>query len=178
MLTWFLSWVLDTVKTSAEAEMNDDSALRDQLLEAEMRREMGEISDEEFAEIETDLLGRIRDIKERREGGSGPLEFGGGEPLEASPDSRFQIEATVSGDFHDPASAPHTTIVETEPDREEQIQVLDIEPGDPLTARADRAAPSGPSHPARALAGSADRTRSRKPSSRVASRRRSRSRSR
>ncbi len=32
--------------------MNDDTALREQLLEAEMQREMGEISDEEFAEIE------------------------------------------------------------------------------------------------------------------------------
>ena len=49
--------------------MNDDTVLREQLLEAEMRREMGEISDEEFRDIEADLLARIREIKERREGG-------------------------------------------------------------------------------------------------------------
>jgi len=51
-----LRWVLDTVHTAADAELNDDTALREQLLEAEMRREMGEISDEEFGEIEADLL--------------------------------------------------------------------------------------------------------------------------
>lgn len=123
-----LRWVMETVVTAAEAEMNDDSALREQLLEAEMRREVGEISDEEFREIESDLLTRIREIRERREGGSGPLSMGG-EPIETSPDSRFQVEASVSGDFHEPADAPHTTIIESEPGYEEQIAVLDIEPG-------------------------------------------------
>jgi hypothetical protein len=112
MLTWFLNWVLDTVATAADAELNDDTVLREQLLEAEMRREMGEITDEEFAEVEADLLARIREIKERREGGAGPLAFGAGEALDTSGDNTLQIEATVSGDFHEPANAPHTTIVE------------------------------------------------------------------
>src|SRR5688500_9562665 len=89
-----LKWVLNTVVTAAETEMNDDTALREQLLAAEMRREMGEISDEEFAEIESDLLARMREIKERREGGSGPIAFGA---METSPDTQFAIEATVSG---------------------------------------------------------------------------------
>src|SRR5688572_27998265 len=109
-----LKWVMNTVVTAAEAEMNDDTALREQLLEAEMRREMGEISDEEFEEVEADLLGRIREIKERREG-AGPLAFGGAQPMETSADSKFQIEASVSGDFYDPSDAPHTTVIETAP---------------------------------------------------------------
>jgi len=129
MLTWFLGWVLDTVKTAAEAEMNDDTALREQLLEAEMRREMGEISDEEFRDIETDLLARIREIKEQREGGSGPLSMSGGEPIETTGGSTFQVEASVSGDFHESADAPHTTVIESNPDYEEKIAVLDMEPG-------------------------------------------------
>jgi hypothetical protein len=98
-----IRWAIETVVTAAEAEMNDDSALRDQLLEAEMRREMGEIDDEEFRELETSLLARIREIKERREGGSGPIAFGTNEPIEAGPGSTFQIEAEVSGDFHEPS---------------------------------------------------------------------------
>src|SRR5215208_3478449 len=102
-----ISWALKTVVTAAEAEMNDDTALREQLLAAEMQREMGEISDDDFEEIERDLLGRIREIKERREGGSGPLEFGAGTPIESEEGSRFQIEASVSGDFHEPSQAPH-----------------------------------------------------------------------
>jgi len=119
---------MNTVVTAAEAEMNDDTALREQLLDAEMRREMGELSDEEFQEIEADVLTRIREIKERREGGSGPLSMGAA-PIETTADSRFQIEASVSGDFHEPAGAPHTTIIETEPRGGEQITALDMEPG-------------------------------------------------
>jgi hypothetical protein len=131
-----ISWALKTVVTAAEAEMNDDTALREQLLAAEMQREMGEITDDDYREIERDLLARIREIKERREGGSGPLEFGAGEPIESDKDSRFQIEASVSGDFHEPASAPHTTIVEEErvrpgiigTTRGQTERVIDIEP--------------------------------------------------
>jgi hypothetical protein len=102
-------WVLDTVVTAADAEMNDDTALREQLLAAEMRREMGEISDEEFAGIETDVLTRIREIKERREGGSGPIAFGA---EAAAGGTEFQVEATVSGDFHEPPGADAGTIIE------------------------------------------------------------------
>ena len=136
-----ISWVLRTVTTAAEAEMNDDTALREQLLAAEMQRELGEITDEEFADIERDLLTRIREIKERSEGGSGSLEFGAGTPIETDEDSHFQIEATVSGDFHEPADAPHTTIVKQLPPTHGIIgteggqveQVLDIEPVDAVT---------------------------------------------
>ena len=136
-----ISWTLRTVVTAAEAEMDDDTALREQLLAAEMQRELGEITDEEFADLERDLLTRIREIKERREGGSGPLEFGAGTPIESDEESHFQIEATVSGDFHEPAEAPHTTIIEQLPPTHGIIgteagqveQVLDIEPVDAVT---------------------------------------------
>jgi gas vesicle protein GvpG len=60
--------VLDKVVAAAEAEMNDDSALRDQLLEAQMRLELGEISDEEFAVIEREILAAIREIKRPQQG--------------------------------------------------------------------------------------------------------------
>jgi hypothetical protein len=100
-----IRWVLETAVTAAEAEMNDDSVLRDQLLEAEMRREMGEITDEEFRGIETDLLARIREIRERREGGGGAIDLGV-QPLETAGDSQFQVEASISGDFHERSDAP------------------------------------------------------------------------
>src|ERR1044071_9582969 len=136
-----ISWALKTALTAAEAEMNDDTALREQLLAAEMQREMGEITDEDFAGIERDLLTRIREIKERREGGSGPLEFGAGTPIETGEDSHVQIEATVEGDFHDPGYSPHTTILEQVPPTHgifgaeggQVEQVLDVEPVDAVT---------------------------------------------
>ena len=63
LLIGSLRFVLDKVVAAAEAEMHDDTALREQLLEAQMRLELGEITDDEFAEIERDVLARIREIK-------------------------------------------------------------------------------------------------------------------
>jgi len=154
-----IRWVLETTVTAAEAEMNDDTVLREQLLEAEMRREMGEITDEEFRDVESDLLARIREIKERREGGNGPLAFASGQAMETSPDTAFRIEASVSGDFYgDGATAPHTTVVDTRPaaggllqtDSERTIEVLDMEPGDasPLQPARARRTVSRPRRPA------------------------------
>ncbi len=68
LLIGSLRFVLDKVVAAAEAEAQDDSALRDQLLEAQMKLELGEISDEEFAETERDILAAIRDIKRPQQG--------------------------------------------------------------------------------------------------------------
>ena len=97
-----IRWTLQTLATAAEAEMNDDGAVMEQLLRAETRREMGEISDEEFRQTETTLLARLREIRERREGGSGPLGF----TTSAQDDQdahRISVEASVTGDWSPPS---------------------------------------------------------------------------
>ena len=63
LLIGSLRFVLDKVVQAADAEAQDDSALRDQLLEAQMRLELGEITEEEFVEIERDVIAAIREIK-------------------------------------------------------------------------------------------------------------------
>ena len=63
LLIGSLRFVLDKVVAAADAEMQDDTALRERLLEAQMQLELGEISDEELSAIEADVLARIRDIK-------------------------------------------------------------------------------------------------------------------
>ncbi len=68
LLIGSLRFVLDKVVQAAEAEAQDDSALRDLLLEAQMRLELGEISDQEFTEIERDVIARMREIKGQRQG--------------------------------------------------------------------------------------------------------------
>ena len=130
-----IRWVLNTVSTAAESEMNDDTALREQLLEAEMRRELGEISDEEFTDFEADILERIREIKERREG-SGPIAFG--QPM-STENQQFQIEATVSGDFHDPSRDTAVTSSEViEPASTDDVFHRERRPSRSRTARAPR----------------------------------------
>jgi hypothetical protein len=68
LLVGSLRFVLDKVAGAVDAEMQDDSAIREQLLEAQMRLELGEISDDEFAGIERDLLARLRALKGDRPG--------------------------------------------------------------------------------------------------------------
>jgi hypothetical protein len=63
LLIGSLRFVLDKIVAAAEAESQDDTALREQLLEAQMQLELGDISEAEFAEIERDVLARIREIK-------------------------------------------------------------------------------------------------------------------
>jgi len=63
LLVGSLRFVLDKIVAAAEAESQDDTALREQLLEAQMQLELGDISEAEFARIEHDVLARIREIK-------------------------------------------------------------------------------------------------------------------
>jgi len=64
-----LRFVLDKVATVVDSELNDETALREQLLAAQMRAELGEISQTEFEALEADTLIRLRDIRERQQGG-------------------------------------------------------------------------------------------------------------
>jgi gas vesicle protein GvpG len=66
LLIGSLRFVLDKIVAAAEAEAGDDGALRERLLEAEMRLELGEITADEFAAIERDVLARMREIKGSR----------------------------------------------------------------------------------------------------------------
>jgi hypothetical protein len=68
MLVGGIKFVLGKVAAAVEAELNDDSHLREELLAAQMRLELGEIGDEEFRALEADLLARLRVIRERQMG--------------------------------------------------------------------------------------------------------------
>lgn len=63
-----LRFVLDKIAAAVDTELNDDTALREQLLAAQMRLELGEITQAEFEAFEADVLARLRDIRERRQG--------------------------------------------------------------------------------------------------------------
>lgn len=87
-----LRFVLDKLAAAADTELNDDAALREQLLAAQMRAELGEISQEEFASLEAEILARLREIRARRQGT---------EPLSPSDYTITGIEASFEGDEHE-----------------------------------------------------------------------------
>ena len=49
-----MRFVLDKVAAAVESELNDDTALREALLDAQMRLELGEMSQEEFDGLEAE----------------------------------------------------------------------------------------------------------------------------
>ena len=63
-----IRFVLDKLAAAVDTELNDETALREQLLAAQMRLELGEMTEEEFAQFETDILARLREIRDRRQG--------------------------------------------------------------------------------------------------------------
>jgi hypothetical protein len=86
-------FVLDKVAAAVETEMNDDSVLRERLLDAQMRVELGERTEEEFDEFETEILARIREIKERQRGGESAV-------ISPKDMKVTGIEASFEGDEH------------------------------------------------------------------------------
>ena len=68
MLVGGIRFVLGKIAAAVDAELNDDSRLREELLAAQMRLELGEMPAEEFARFEADILARLREIRERQRG--------------------------------------------------------------------------------------------------------------
>lgn len=91
LLVGGIRFVLDKVASAVEAEMNDEQSLKEELLAASMRVELGEMDEEEFAVLERDILARLREIREEREQDSGAgavsLSRGG-----------FEVDVTFGGD--------------------------------------------------------------------------------
>ena len=94
LLVGGLRFVLDKIAAAVDTEMNDDSALREQLLAAQMRLELGEVSPEAFNQLEADILARLREIRNRRQGA-------GAATLSPNEYTITGIEASFEGDEHD-----------------------------------------------------------------------------
>ena len=52
-------WVAERVLEEAERQLNDPAAIEQQLIEAEEARDRGELSEQEFEQIEDELLARL-----------------------------------------------------------------------------------------------------------------------
>lgn len=91
MLIGGLRFVFDKIAAAVDTELNDETALREQLLAAQMRVELGEMSEGDFAAFEAGILERLREMRDRQQG-SGAASF--------SPDEYTVtgIDASFGGD--------------------------------------------------------------------------------
>jgi hypothetical protein len=71
LLVGSLRFVLDKIAHAVDEEMNNPDRLRQELLEAQMRHELGEIDDAELARIEAGVLANLRALRQER----GPITF-------------------------------------------------------------------------------------------------------
>ena len=59
-------FILSQIQKMADQELNDDTLIKEQLIELQMRLELDEISEAEYQEREAELFARLRAIKERQ----------------------------------------------------------------------------------------------------------------
>jgi hypothetical protein len=86
-------FVLDKVAAAVDTEMNDETVLRERLLDAQMRVELGEMTQAQFDELEGDIIARIREIKDRQRGGESAV-------ISPKDMKVTGIEASFEGDEH------------------------------------------------------------------------------
>ena len=60
-------WVMNTIQKMADEELMNDQPWKERLIELQMRLEVGEISEEEYAVEEQVVFQALRDIRARRE---------------------------------------------------------------------------------------------------------------
>ena len=94
MLIGGLRFVFDKIAATVDTELNDDTALREQLLAAQMRLELGELTQAQFDEFEADVIARLREMRDRRQGA-------GAATLSPEEYKITGIEASFEGDPHD-----------------------------------------------------------------------------
>jgi|SRR5215468_889146 len=59
-------FILGQIQKMADQELNDDTVIKEQLLELQMRLELEEISEEDYQEREAELFARLRALKTRQ----------------------------------------------------------------------------------------------------------------
>ncbi|HEX8181813.1 MAG TPA: gas vesicle protein GvpG [Pyrinomonadaceae bacterium] len=59
-------FILNQIQKMADQELNDDTVIKEQLLELQMRLELDEISEEDYRAQEAELFARLRVIRQRQ----------------------------------------------------------------------------------------------------------------
>jgi gas vesicle protein GvpG len=103
LLVGGLKFVLNKLADAADSEQDEEPLLKEDLVALQLRLELGEIEESEFVERERELLARLREIREQREG-----------PREGS--WRVAgVEAEFAGDEHVSPAPPEPVAPATRP---------------------------------------------------------------
>jgi hypothetical protein len=62
-----IKWTLSTVQQVVEEELTDDSPVKQELMELQMKLELGDIDDADYVRREAELMARLRDVRAWRE---------------------------------------------------------------------------------------------------------------
>ena len=62
-----IRWTLGQVQRVAEQELTDDTKIKNDLMELQLRLELGEIDEAEYAKAEAVLMQQLRDVREWRD---------------------------------------------------------------------------------------------------------------
>jgi hypothetical protein len=61
------NWIMKQIQTMADEELLNDQPWKERLIELQMRIELGELTEEEYAVEEAQVFQALRDIRARRE---------------------------------------------------------------------------------------------------------------
>ncbi len=64
---WGTRWTLEKVDRVVREELTDDTPIKEELMALQLQLEMGEIDDAEYVKRETEVMQRLRAVREWRE---------------------------------------------------------------------------------------------------------------
>jgi Gas vesicle protein G len=64
---WGTRWTLEKVDRVVREELTDDTPIKEDLMALQLQLEMGEIDDAEYVKRETEIMQRLREVREWRE---------------------------------------------------------------------------------------------------------------
>ncbi len=84
---WGTRWTLEKVDRVVRDELTDDTPIKEELMELQLKLEMGEIDDAEYVRREAEIMQRLREVREWREKygmstGGGPVRVAEGDETE------------------------------------------------------------------------------------------------
>ena len=62
-----IKWTLGKVQSVVEEELTDDTPVKQELMELQLRLELGDIDDAEYIRREAELMAKLRDVRAWRE---------------------------------------------------------------------------------------------------------------